>query len=335
MATIAIFLTQYFADAAGFTLKADGTLTRNGEHILSADVRNGRISNRSHYDVLDVIARETPDRATLSVRYAQSIDINALGTLGLAIKAAVDLKSVLQRYVRYYSLISDSTRPHLHAKDDAMLFQLDHPGATGAGVVFSAEAGLSALFASMRQVAARPIPPIEVLFQHDPARDASVFDSFFGCKIRYGQQANGILFDTKVLDTPNRLGDSALSNFLEKHLDQEIEDLEKSPSLVRSTKQEIARMLSEGPPNMSRIAQGLGFSARSFHRRLSEHGVSFQTLAEETRREIALGMLGDGENTLSEIAFLTGFSEQSSFNRAFKRWTGQTPARYRKELGAQ
>ncbi|WP_420380529.1 helix-turn-helix domain-containing protein [Marivita sp.] len=60
--------------------------------------------------------------------------------------------------------------------------------------------------------------------------------------------------------------------------------------------------------------------------------MSFQTLAEETRREIALGMLRDENCPFSEIAFLTGFSEQSAFNRAFKRWTNQTPANYRKSL---
>lgn len=83
---------------------------------------------------------------------------------------------------------------------------------------------------------------------------------------------------------------------------------------------------------MADIARQLGLSVRSFHRRLADHGVNFQTLAEETRRDLALGMLRDEDCTLSEIAFLTGFSEQSAFNRAFKRWTNQTPANYRKSL---
>ena len=81
---------------------------------------------------------------------------------------------------------------------------------------------------------------------------------------------------------------------------------------------------------MADIARGLGYSARSYHRRLSEHGLSFQTLPEETRRELAEGLLRDDRYSLSEIAFLTGFSEQSSFTRAFKRWVGHTPASYRK-----
>jgi AraC-like DNA-binding protein len=82
---------------------------------------------------------------------------------------------------------------------------------------------------------------------------------------------------------------------------------------------------------MADIARGLGLSARSFHRRLSEHGMSFQTLTEDTRRDLAEGLLRDESHSLAEIAFLTGFSEQSSFTRAFKRWVGMTPASYRKD----
>ena len=82
---------------------------------------------------------------------------------------------------------------------------------------------------------------------------------------------------------------------------------------------------------MADIARGLGLSARSFHRHLSDHGMSFQTLTEDTRRDLAEGLLRDDGHSLAEIAFLTGFSEQSSFTRAFKRWVGMTPARYRKD----
>jgi AraC-like DNA-binding protein len=81
---------------------------------------------------------------------------------------------------------------------------------------------------------------------------------------------------------------------------------------------------------MADIARELGLSARSFHRRLSEHGMSLQSLTEETRRNLAEGLLRDERHSLAEIAFLTGFAEQSSFTCAFKRWVGQTPASYRK-----
>ena len=73
----------------------------------------------------------------------------------------------------------------------------------------------------------------------------------------------------------------------------------------------------------------LGMSGRTLQRRLSERGQSFQSLVDLSRRDFASQLLRETEYSLAEIAFLTGFSEQSGFTRAFKRWQGQTPRSYR------
>ena len=139
-----------------------------------------------------------------------------------------------------------------------------------------------------------------------------------------------MLLSRASLTVPNALGDEGITRFLISHLDQELSEIDGAPSIVVATKDAIARALSEGLPRMADVARGLGLSARSLHRRLAEHGLTFQTLTEDTRRELAEGMLTQEQYSLSEIAFLTGFSEQSAFTRAFKRWTGQTPASYRR-----
>jgi len=72
-------------------------------------------------------------------------------------------------------------------------------------------------------------------------------------------------------------------------------------------------------------------SGRTLQRRLSDRGYSFQKVVDEARRELAERLLKGTEYPLAEVAFLTGFSEQSAFNRAFKRWAGQTPRSFRLE----
>mgnify|MGYP001793965585 FL=1 len=332
MSSVSIIISQYFAAAAGLTLRPDGVLLQNGDTLLQAKVANGRISAQAHYDILGLVAKQVPDRAALSVRYAKAIDIDKLGTLALACKAAPNLSGVLQRMSRYHSILSDSVRYHLDTEGRSVFLRQEIVAGSGPGLVFSPEAGLSAMYCAIDQVAVDKITPDLVTFQHAPPRDVQVFEEFFGCKIKFGAGADGILFSQVSLKTENRLGDKALSDFLTKHLDNELKQLTSDPSLVRTTKEEIARVLSEGLPKMADVACELGLSVRSFHRRLAEHGASFQSLTEETRREIALSMLRDESRALSEIAFLTGFSEQSAFNRAFKRWTKQTPASYRKSL---
>ncbi|MEL6642673.1 MAG: AraC family transcriptional regulator ligand-binding domain-containing protein [Pseudomonadota bacterium] len=296
-------------------------------------VKNGKITAEAHYAILGLVAEQVPDRAAVSVRHAKAIDIDKVGLFALACKAAPNVGGVLQRMARYHTLLSDSVRYHLDEQDEGIVLRQELLDGSGPGIVFSPEAGLSAMFHAIEQVAADQVKAQLVTFRHDPPRDAHLFQDFFGCAVEFCKDVNGILFPHATLETENKLGDKALSDFLTKHLETELEQLKaEPPSLVRTTKDEIARVLSAGLPKMADVARELGFSVRSLHRRLSEHGVNFQTLAEETRRELALSMLRDERRPLSEIAFLTGFSEQSAFNRAFKRWTNETPASYRKSL---
>ena len=332
MSSVSIIIGQYFAAAAGYTLGSDGRLSIDGKTIETFAVVDGRLSTGSHYRILGLVAERVPDRAALSLRYARSIDIDRMGTLALACKAAPDVDGALQRVSRYQSLISDSVRYHLDATGQSKVLRQEVLAGSGPGLVFSPEAGLAAIFCVVDRLAAERIRAERVTFRHDPSRDAHLFEDFFGCPVEFGAKVDGLQFSRDTLETRNRLGDQALSDFLTRHLEAEAAQFLSEPSLVRTTREHIASGLSEGLPRMADVARELGFSVRSFHRRLADHGVSFQTLAEDTRREIALGMLRDENCPFSEIAFLTGFSEQSAFNRAFRRWTNQTPASYRKSL---
>jgi AraC-like DNA-binding protein len=91
----------------------------------------------------------------------------------------------------------------------------------------------------------------------------------------------------------------------------------------------VTHALSDGLPTLSAVASELGFGPRTLQRRLSESGHSFQSIVDLARKELALKLLRETELCLAEIAFLTGFSEQSGFTRAFKRWADQTPRSYR------
>jgi AraC-like DNA-binding protein len=69
-------------------------------------------------------------------------------------------------------------------------------------------------------------------------------------------------------------------------------------------------------------------------RRLKEYGLEFKKLVDDTRRRFASNYLKDRKHTLTEVAFLLGYSDVSAFNRAFKRWTSMTPLEYRRKAGA-
>ena len=88
-------------------------------------------------------------------------------------------------------------------------------------------------------------------------------------------------------------------------------------------------MLPEGPPSKSQIARRLAMSERTLHRQLADRDESFQTIATRVRRDAAESLLTTSHHSIADVAFLTGFSDQTAFTRAFKRWTGTTPAAFR------
>ena len=96
----------------------------------------------------------------------------------------------------------------------------------------------------------------------------------------------------------------------------------------------ITDLLPDGGPTKAVIARRLGMSERTLHRRLAEDGETFASITHRARREAAETLLADDRHTIAEVAFLTGFSDQSSFQRAFKGWTGETPRTFRGSVSA-
>ncbi|MEM1363361.1 MAG: AraC family transcriptional regulator [Pseudomonadota bacterium] len=288
------------------------------------------ITEAAYYDMLERMAAVS-DVTDLPLRVGASMRCDEYGALGLAWKAAPDLLGSYSRVVRYARLWTSVVQYDLRDTDRGMLFIEYRDGARRLGMRLSIEADMASGVAISNQVAPEPFSPLEVYFQHPGPKNTQHHIDYFGCPVRFGADIDGMLLSKESLSRPNILGDLGITHFLISHLDAELSEIKEDASLEAKTKDAIARALSEGLPKMADIARGLGLSARSFHRRLAEHGLSFQTITEETRRELAEGLLRDDSYSLAEIAFLTGFSEQSAFTRAFKRWVGLTPASYRKE----
>jgi AraC-like DNA-binding protein len=284
----------------------------------------------SYYDMLERIASRT-DVTDLPVRVGASMRLDEYGALGLAFKAATTLGGSYQRVERYARLWTSVVEYELRPDPRGTLFILHRSGERRLGLRLSNEATLASAVSIARQVCPVPVAPLEVLVQHPAPMSTAAHADYFGCAVQFGADLDALLFSPETLAQPNILGDEGISRYLISHLDAELAEIAEEAPLVVRAKDTIAQALSEGTPRMADIARALGLSARSFHRRLSEHGMTFQTLTEDTRRDLAEGLLRDENHSLAEIAFLTGFSEQSSFTRAFKRWVGTTPASYRND----
>jgi len=213
--------------------------------------------------------------------------------------------------------------------DAGAYFILHRQGSRRLGMRLSNEATLASVASIIRQVSPTHFTPLEVSFKHPAPASTTAHEAYFGCPVYFEAEMDGLSVSSGALSSPNRLGDDGITRFLLKHLDAELQILDADRGLEEMVQSAIARSLSEGAPKMPDIARRLGMSERTLHRRLAEEGLSFQKIAVDAKRELATGLLSQSGYSIAEIAFLTGFSEQSAFNRAFKRWAGQTPAAYR------
>lgn len=287
------------------------------------------IDDSDYYALCEQIAQTYPSDTSLTMRVGGSMHCDDYRAFGLAWKSAPTLQGSFERAERYGRMLTSVSRYELETGPLTNFFIHHRKGSTCEGMSLSNEQTLAAVTAIAREVSTAPFNPKAVHFKHARPEAQPAHEDYFGCRIIYGSDKDALEITRDTLDTPNRLGDPALSAFFDNHLEQELSELEHDMGLEQRVRIQISQSLSGGIPTLNDIALRLGLSARSLQRRLSERGYTFQTLIDDARRELAEKLLSTTEYSLAEIAFLTGFSEQSAFTRAFKRWAGQTPRNYR------
>lgn len=287
-----------------------------------------------YYALCERVAREDPLGPALPVRVGASMRCDDYGAFGLAFKTAVDLRGSYLRAARYGRVLTSVTTHALTREGGRVFFELRREGERRLGLRLSNEQTLVAVVQISREVSSRPFVPVAVEFRHPPPADISAQEAWFGCPVRHGAPRDAIEVTEQALGVPNRLGDPGVSAFLDSHLDDAIAALADPEGLADRVRHEIERALPEGVPGVASVADRLGLSARTLQRRLAEEGQAFQDLVDGARRDLAERLLRRTDYGLAEVAFLTGFSEQSAFTRAFRRWHGRTPARFRRDATA-
>lgn len=148
--------------------------------------------------------------------------------------------------------------------------------------------------------------------------------------LAFAAERNALWFRAADLDAPVTRADPSLYAVLRRHADDLLAALPSGSSLATALHRHFLGTLAAGPPSIDAAASALGVSTRSLQRKLEEEGTSFKAVLDDARRALAISYLRDGSRTVSEVAFLVGFSEVSAFSRAFRRWTGDSAVRFRR-----
>ncbi|MDQ3264150.1 MAG: AraC family transcriptional regulator [Myxococcota bacterium] len=163
-------------------------------------------------------------------------------------------------------------------------------------------------------------------FSHPRPARIDALTSAFGFEPVFDAGENGMAFDAALLELPVASADPALHSLLTRQLEARLTSAAPPANFVALVEARVQETLQQGGrPAVERIAEQLHMSGRTLQRRLTEHGTSFSAVIDEARKRVACVAVAENKLSLSEIAFLLGYSDVTPFTRAFKRWTGGTP----------
>lgn len=279
--------------------------------------------------MLQAASRQLQDEQ-LGLHLGQHVNPTHFGVMGYVLLACDNLGAALQRMEAFHRLLYDVNPLAVTQEGDNLALRWgSERGRPGALVD---ETAITALVQFARDITASSQAPVRIDFINPPPTDIAPYNAFFSCDVRFGQAATCAVFPARLLAHPLRQPDQALLALLEAQAARLLADLPVSDALDSQVRHRVAELAPEGRHSLDNVAQALNLSARTLHRRLEQHGLNFRRLRDDTLRRIAEDHLRDAHLQLADVALLLGYSEQSAFQRAFRRWTGRTPRQFRQSL---
>jgi AraC-like DNA-binding protein len=280
-------------------------------------------------------AYELSGDPVLSLHAAEACPLGAYKVIDYMASSASTVGEAFRYSARYFWLINTAINLPIDESGDPVAFDVvDENGPAGVSRPY-AEYCLATFMLHVRGATGVSFPVRRVSFVHRKPPDVAEHQRIFGCPVQFEAEHNRLSIDRAAWETRTLGAQPGVLQVLTEHAELLLQRLPRGPDLVERTRRAIGERLRGGDPSLESVARGLGTSARSLQRHLRDVGYSYNALADEVRAATARLYLDQPDIAIAEVAYLLGFADQSTFNRAFKRWTGQTPARSRAQLRGQ
>lgn len=247
--------------------------------------------------------------------------------VGYAWLGSVTIREALERLIRYQRLLS--TAVEMSFEDHGFYAEYHvYPNHSDITIQFGVDAALCAIVRICRGVSHEEFRPTLITMTRAEPPCQRELAEFFGCEVVYGAEQNTIRFSSESIDEPLPRNNPAMVQASEEIAQAYIARMDKDDIVTRARTMLIGQ-LPNGEPSRKALAEGLHLSERTLARRLSERGYTFTSLVDEIRSHLAKDYLRQSRYSVTDVAFLLGFSDQSNFARAFKRWTDKSPTEFR------
>jgi AraC-like DNA-binding protein len=306
------------------------------EHELAqagnnANPTSHRVSAVAQVKFLDYAAEAMNDSA-FGLHLAEQADPHDAGIYFYVASAAKDIDEALALYARYFRIVNEAVRLKSTRKPDGVAVEVEFIGLPRHLARQTAEFGMAALLKGLRVVAGRNIHPTEVSFAHMRSSGARQFERFYGCPVEFGASTDLFEFSNDTLAIPLLTADPKLLTALEPFCDMASKERHTAAGTLRAAvENEVEKLLPHGKAKKETVAKAVALSVRTLSRRLADEGVTYEEVVDKLRRSLALQYVKEPSIAVSQIAWLLGYEGSTSFNHAFRRWTGQSPSAARNQ----
>ncbi len=267
----------------------------------------------------------------LGLLIGQQGGLQSLGLMGLLVKYSPDVETALRNFIRYTHLHVRGAATTLEVSGNSAMLSYEIHQLRVEGTDQIGDGAVAVLFNIMRALCGPDWKPAEVRFAHIKPKDVGPFRQFFMAPLRFDAEQYALVFSTYWLNRRLTDTDAELSRVLQTQVDAlAARHGNDFPEQVRSV---LRAALVSGRAKADQIAALFSMHARTLNRRLNDYGTGFQELVDEGRFEIARQMLENSATAVHQIAAMLDYADASAFGRAFRRWSGTTPAQWRATRG--
>jgi len=264
----------------------------------------------------------------LGFEYGKLLDISAAGTVGQLIMSCCDIKQALEAFLNYYPLLSLPVQFEISTEESGYRAEINHiypQGASNAVKWFLTESLLYCLLHQARFLSGKPLTynSISVTYARPP--HWKMYKTIFGCDIEFSAATTSVSTDHEYMTSRILTSNEPVRALKERHCQKLLQEWQSHLSI----EEQIMLILMDtmpDTPSLKLICEKLNQSRSTLCRKLRDNNTSYQSIVDDFRRNLALNLLKNTDLTISETAEKLGFSDDSNFRRAFKKWTGLTPS---------
>jgi AraC-like DNA-binding protein len=322
-------LAAYIQAALKMGLPLDAVETAAGVPLAEMAKPDGRLPMTT-YTALSGVLREHFGPA-FGLRVAETMTEARVTILAYILANSATLGEAFERHSRYRAIVAETECPVLKITGQTATYGFRQPKSHVMANGPWMEAAVGYWLIRCRHLTGVDWDPLAVHLQSSTT-EPEVYARIFRAPVTNNSEDTQLVFSAELLDLPINSPDENLLRYLTPIAEEIVRNLPGGQSLKQKVQEKILALLENGDYSVNAIADQLHISVRTLQRRLEDEGTAFAELLDSTRHIAAQEYLKDPRIAIAEVAYLLGFSESSTFYRAFKRWTSMTPVQFRKSL---